>query len=116
MNNSGMIFNLRDMRVAQDPEKNAVSGTSLAGQTCIMTGTFDWLDREDFKGRVCALGGKICSSITKNTTIVLVGDNAGPKKVSAIAGMKSAGHDIKVLGPGDRKEIEKLLEISDATK
>lgn len=109
--NSAVIDDLRALGVAPVPERNAVSGTSLAGQTCIMTGTFDWLDREDFKRRVVSLGGKICSSITKKTTLVLMGDNAGPKKVSAIDGLKSAGYGIRVLGPGDRKEIEKLLEI-----
>lgn len=64
----------------------------LNGQVCIMTGTFDVLPRKDFKEIVEKLGGTICGSISKKTTIILLGENAGPNKIEAIEKLKNTQH------------------------
>ena len=76
------IRELVTMDVAQ--EVKPVQSMKLAGKVCIMTGTFDKLDRDVFKGMVTSNGGTICSSITKKCNVVLMGDGAGPSKVQKI--------------------------------
>ena len=91
--------------IAQNYEDNGPVSNKLEGETCIMTGVFDKLERDVFKDMVAKNGGKICSGITKKTTLVLLGDNAGPKKVTAINDLKAAGYNIKVYTPDTLDEF-----------
>ncbi len=69
-------------------ENKLNSSGILTNELCIMTGTFDKLSRKDFKDLVENLGGKVCSSISKKTTLILLGENAGPNKIEAIETLK----------------------------
>ena len=91
--------------IAQNYEDNGPVSNKLEGETCIMTGVFDKLERDVFKDMVVKNGGKICSGISKKTTLVLLGDNAGPKKVTAINDLKAAGYNIKVYTPDTLDEF-----------
>lgn len=91
--------------IAQNYVDNGPVSNKLEGETCIMTGVFDKLERDVFKDMVVKNGGKICSGISKKTTLVLLGDNAGPKKVTAINDLKAAGFNIKVYTPDTLDEF-----------
>ena len=62
-------------------EKKKRGSTSLlfSDKTFVLTGTLTSLTREDAKQRIEALGGKVASSISRNTDYVIVGTDAGSK-------------------------------------
>ena len=51
----------------------------FAGMTFVLTGTLATLERNDAKKLIEDRGGKVSSSVSKNTTYVLVGENPGSK-------------------------------------
>ena len=57
----------------------------LAGQTWVLTGHLESLSRADAKARLVALGAKVTSAVSKNTTLVVAGPGAGSKLAKAEA-------------------------------
>lgn len=57
---------------------NAVNNL-LAGNVYVLTGTLTSMSREQAAGKLRALGAKVTSSVSKNTTAVIAGDKAGSK-------------------------------------
>jgi len=106
--NKEMIAKMVELGVAQKVKE--AQSMKLAGKVCIMTGTFSKLDRDVFKDMVVSNGGTICSSITKKCNLVLLGDNAGPKKIKAIDEYQKAGQKIDVYTPETLDEFLKLLD------
>ncbi len=51
----------------------------FAGEKVVLTGTLSDYKRDDAAKIIESLGGEIMSSVSKNTTLVLAGDNAGSK-------------------------------------
>src|SRR5215469_11720775 len=62
-------------------ESGAVSGAGgpLAGITVVLTGTLDGYTREEAGEAVEARGGKVSGSVSKKTSFVVAGQNAGSK-------------------------------------
>jgi DNA ligase (NAD+) len=69
--------NMRDARV--------VAGTALSGCTVVITGTLPTLSRKDAGALVEAHGGKVSGSVSKATTFVVAGAEAGSKLEKATA-------------------------------
>jgi len=55
------------------------SGTALSGLTFVITGTLPTLTREEAEELIAENGGKATSSVSRNTSFLLLGENPGSK-------------------------------------
>jgi DNA ligase (NAD+) len=76
--NRELIAHLQAAGVNMTAEKKART-TQLAGLTFVLTGTLPNLSREDAKARIEAAGGKVAGSVSKKTSYVVAGEEAGSK-------------------------------------
>ncbi|MEP6940913.1 MAG: BRCT domain-containing protein, partial [Rudaea sp.] len=58
---------------------DAASSGPLEGRTAVLTGTLVALTRDDAKARLEALGAKVAGSVSKKTSFVVAGSEAGSK-------------------------------------
>ncbi|GLC26083.1 NAD-dependent DNA ligase LigA [Roseisolibacter agri] len=77
-----LVQRLRD-RGVNLTEPNAASGTAFAGQTFVLTGTFPNLSRDQATALVEQHGGRVTSSVSKKTSVVVAGEDAGSKLAKA---------------------------------
>jgi DNA ligase (NAD+) len=64
-------------------EEKKVRGTSLAGLTFVLTGTLPTLTRDEAKEKIETAGGKVSGSVSKKTSYVVAGEEAGSKLATA---------------------------------
>ncbi len=63
-------------------EQDSPSSDVLGQKKFVISGTFEHFSRSDLKKHIVQHGGKVVSSISKNTDYLLAGDKPGPSKVS----------------------------------
>ncbi len=80
------------------------AGGPLAGMTLVLTGTLPKLTRDEAKQRIEAAGGKVAGSVSKKTSYVVAGEEAGSKLDKA-----------RELGVAVIDEAGLLAMIGDAT-
>lgn len=68
-----------------EPESTAATSTTFAGMAVVITGTLPTLSRSEAKRRIIAAGGKVTDSVSKATSLVVVGADAGSKLEKANA-------------------------------
>src|SRR5262249_47713376 len=61
------------------PETTAEPAGPLAGKTFVLTGTLESMTREDATERLERLGAKVAGSVSKKTSVVVFGSDAGSK-------------------------------------
>jgi len=72
------IERLRTAGLTFVAEKKATTNT-LGGRTFVLTGTLPTLTREEAKEKIEAAGGRVSGSVSKKTSFVVAGDDAGSK-------------------------------------
>jgi DNA ligase (NAD+) len=96
--NQQLIRDLESLGLRMTADKKVV-GTALNGLTFVLTGTLPNLTRDEAKERIEAAGGKVSGSVSKKTSFVVAGEEAGSKLEKA----QSLG--VKIL------DEEGLLEL-----
>jgi DNA ligase (NAD+) len=77
-----LIRRLREAGVNfQSTEEKA--GDALKGQTFVLTGTLPTMKRSEAKKLIEAAGGKVAGSVSKKTSYVVAGEEAGSKLTKA---------------------------------
>jgi len=76
--NVALVQSLKDAGVNMTAEKK-VRSTQLAGLTFVLTGTLPMLTRDEAKRRIEDAGGKTAGSVSKKTSYVVAGEEAGSK-------------------------------------
>jgi DNA ligase (NAD+) len=86
---TGFFAESRNRKLVQDlleaglkataPQKAAGASTVFAGKTFVLTGTLPSMTREEAAARIEAAAGKVSGSVSKKTSYVLAGAEAGSK-------------------------------------
>ena len=76
--NQALVESLKAAGVDMTAEKKQRS-TQLAGLTFVLTGTLPTLTRDEAKQKIEAAGGKTAGSVSKKTSYVVAGEEAGSK-------------------------------------
>lgn len=76
--NRELVEKLKEAGVDMTAEKKQRT-TQLAGLTIVLTGTMPTLTRDAAKQKIEAAGGKVAGSVSKKTSYVIAGEEAGSK-------------------------------------
>ncbi len=105
--NRDLIERLRAAGLRFTAPRERRKAGALAGLTFVLTGTFPTLKREEAKERIEAAGGKVVGSVSKNTSFVIAGSEAGSKLTKAgELGIPVRGEDelLEMLGTSQSSE------------
>ncbi len=69
--------------VKMEYEKKAQADARFSGMTFVLTGTLPTMKRDAAKALIEAHGGKVSGSVSKKTSVVVAGDDAGSKLTKA---------------------------------
>jgi DNA ligase (NAD+) len=77
--NQAMVRRLLDAGVSPQPVEDKPSGGALAGKTVVVTGTLPTLSRSEAEALIRENGGTASGSVSRKTSLLLCGENAGSK-------------------------------------
>jgi DNA ligase (NAD+) len=100
--NRELVERLRAAGLQFEYKSTRPKGGPLSGLTFVITGTLPTLSREDAKKLIETSGGKVAGSVSKKTSFVLAGEEAGSKLDKA----RELG--IRVI------DVDKLIEMIEA--
>jgi DNA ligase (NAD+) len=89
------------VKLTVEKGKETSSSTHLDGMTFVITGTLEGLSRDEAKDLIENNGGSVTSSVSKKTTYLLCGTEAGSKL------QKAEALGVKIIG---LEELQKILE------
>ena len=81
-NNLNFIKKLERNGVVVEKIERVKAG-KLQGMTFVLTGTLQEMSREIAKDKIISMGGKVAGSVSKNTSYVVAGADAGSKLTNA---------------------------------
>ena len=81
--NRQLIDQLRASGIHWEEGEPEQSSDLLAGKTFVLTGTLPTLSRDDARAKIEAAGGKVAGSVSKKTSYVVAGEEAGSKLTRA---------------------------------
>lgn len=82
---AALLKKLRRAGVVPEPTAPQTSGGPLAGLTFVLTGTLTGMSREAAKALIESHGGRVTSSVSRETSYVLAGTDPGSKLAKAQA-------------------------------
>ncbi|WP_026442107.1 NAD-dependent DNA ligase LigA [Pseudacidobacterium ailaaui] len=97
--NRELVEHLRQAGLTLTAEKRKKT-SQLEGLTFVLTGTLPHLTREEAKAKIEAAGGRVSGSVSKKTSYVVAGEDAGSKLDKA--------HELKVPVIDELKLLEML--------
>ena len=74
-----ILDEMRELGVA--PVAESANRLPLTGKSYIVTGTLASMGREEAEDKLRALGATVTSSVTKNTTALIIGEKPGKSKL-----------------------------------
>ncbi len=77
--NKALIVRLKKVLTIKSPPKETARPLPLAGKTYVLTGTLTSMSRDEAKEKLRALGADVAASVSKKTTAVIAGAEAGSK-------------------------------------
>ncbi len=77
--NQELVRRLREAGLKFEQAVVRKAGGPLVGKVFVLTGTLPHLTRDEAKAKIEAAGGKVTGSVSKKTTYVVAGDEAGSK-------------------------------------
>ncbi len=80
----GLINRLREYGIQMslpDIATEDITGDKLVGETIVVSGVFESMERDALKDLIIKHGGKVGSGITSKTTLMITGANVGPSKL-----------------------------------
>lgn len=78
-----LIAELKDLGLKMKPSEQKISGGVFEGKTFVLTGTLPTMTRSEASKIIEQNGGKTSSSVSKKTSYVLAGEEAGSKLTKA---------------------------------
>jgi len=106
-NNTTIIAKLEDLGIKMEEKRSVTSGGIFHNKTFVLTGSLTRFTRQGATELIESEGGKVASSVSRNTDMVLVGENPGSKYSKAL------DLDIKIIDEDSFiKMIEKTKKIN----
>ena len=82
-NSIAFLNQLEKLGVEPVSESFEAKSDVFAGKTFVLTGTLQSMKRDEASEKIKLMGGKTASSVSKNTSYVVAGENAGSKLLKA---------------------------------
>lgn len=79
------IADLKSAGIDPQHDRSTSAKQIFTGQSIVVTGTLSKFDRHQIEELIVSLGGKASGSVSKNTSFVVAGENAGSKREKANA-------------------------------
>jgi DNA ligase (NAD+) len=81
--NRKLVERLREAGVRTEEEASSPGSSAFRGMQFVLTGTLESMSRDEARAAIEARGGRVTSSVSKKTSVVVVGRDAGGKSAKA---------------------------------